>query len=299
MAAYEARLPRREVRLRLRGMEHNVHEWGSPGGTPLVLLHGWMDTGATWQFLIDALNDGRHVLAPDWRGFGDSARADGGYWFPDYLADLDALLDHYAPQEAVDMIGHSMGGNVAGLYAGVRPERVARLVQIEGFGLRPRPPSDAPERYRAWLDQLRESPTVSTPASIEAFAARLMERHPHLPADRADFVARAWLRTGDNGRLQLRGDPAHKRANPVLYRLDEAEACWRRITAPALWIQGDSSTALAHFGDAEELERRRSLYRDCELVCVADAGHMVHHDQPAAVAAAVAAFFSRCRSRCA
>lgn len=258
-----------------------------------MLLHGWLDTGATWQFLVDELASEYHVLAPDWRGFGDSGWAAGGYWFPDYLADLDALLALCAPNTAVDLVGHSMGGNVAGLYAGICPERVARLVQIEGFGLRERLPTEAVGRYRTWLDQLRRSPVLSEPESFEALAAQLMQRHPNLPAPRADFVARAWARQGDDGRLEFRGDPAHKLVNPVLYRLQEAEACWREITAPVLWIEGDASPVLAQPGYVQERERRRALYRHCELEQVANAGHMVHHDQPAAVAAAVSSFLER------
>uniref|UniRef100_UPI002362DFF1 alpha/beta fold hydrolase n=3 Tax=Pseudomonadota TaxID=1224 RepID=UPI002362DFF1 len=82
------------------------------GRPPLVLLHGWMDVGASFQFVVDALAGDREVIALDWRGFGLSEASGAGcYWFPDYLADLDALLDAVSPSAPVDLLGHSMGGN--------------------------------------------------------------------------------------------------------------------------------------------------------------------------------------------
>ena len=117
----------------------------------LFMLHGWMDVSASFQFTVDAFARDWHVLAPDWRGFGLSQRAPGGYWFPDYIADLDALLEACTPDAAVPVVGHSMGGNVAGLYAGIRPERVSKLVLAEGFGLPRTVPAQAPGRYRSGL----------------------------------------------------------------------------------------------------------------------------------------------------
>src|SRR5690606_8764498 len=108
---------------------------------PVVLLHGYMDAGATWQFLVDHLPESWSCVAPDWRGFGGTEWAAGGYWFPDYFADLDALLDVLVPGGRACVIGHSMGANVAMMYAGIRPQRLAWLANLEGFGLPPLSPS--------------------------------------------------------------------------------------------------------------------------------------------------------------
>ncbi|MDN3516157.1 alpha/beta hydrolase [Aquisalimonas lutea] len=288
-AAYLPAVPAAAEDVNLRGVRHRLHRWGPREGRPLVLLHGWMDTGRTWQFVVDALAAQRHVVALDWRGFGDSDWVADGYYFPDYLADLEALLDREVGDDAVDLVGHSMGGNVAGLYAGIRPRRIRRLALVEGFGTRARDPAEAPDNYARWLDQWRSPPTLQAPESPEAFADRLRERHPHLPADRALFVAQCWLRAAAGGMWQLRGDPAHKRTNPVLYRLEEAEACWRRIQAPVLWVVGSASGALSAFDGEAEVERRRSVI-GAERVVIDDAGHMIHHDQPQALAAVLESF---------
>jgi len=138
------RIPNSEI-LDIRGLACHLQRWPGQGGPLCILLHGWMDAGATFQFLVDALPPSWEVIAPDWRGYGQSAWSPGGYYFPEYLADLDALLNVLSPEIPVWLVGHSMGGNVASLYAGIRPERVSRLVSLEGLGLPPSQASQAPQ----------------------------------------------------------------------------------------------------------------------------------------------------------
>eukprot|EP01036_Dinobryon_divergens_P048258 gene48257-64751_t len=114
-AMYQALRPSRSEFVPVRNLSYHVQIWGTPSAdkTPLVLMHGWMDVAASYQFVVDALSHDHYVIAPDWRGYGQTHS--GGvdnFWFPDYLADLDFLLDHYAPQTQVNLVGHSMGGNV-------------------------------------------------------------------------------------------------------------------------------------------------------------------------------------------
>ena len=132
----------------VRSLRYHVRTWGEPGARKLVLLHGWMDVSASFQFLVDALAQDWDVYAPDWRGYGltDWGKSDC-YWFPDYIADLDLLLERIQPEAPMNLIGHSLGGNVAALYAGVRPARIRRLVNLEGFGMAATQPEQAPKRY--------------------------------------------------------------------------------------------------------------------------------------------------------
>ncbi len=181
--------PYTSQRLALRGLEHRVLTWGRRDAPMLFLLHGWMDVGASFQFLVDALRGTWHVVAPDLRGFGQSAWQPQGYWFADYIADLEALLDHFAPGQAVNLVGHSLGGNIAMHYAGVRPQRVARLVSLDGFGIPAEDPGAAPGKYAKWLDALRDPPSFRPYADLDAVAARLRKNNPRLPADKAAFLA--------------------------------------------------------------------------------------------------------------
>ncbi len=273
----------------VRGLKYRLTRWGESSADPVVLLHGWMDVGLTWQFLVDCLPDDWSFVAPDWRGFGGSGWAPGGYWFPDYFADLDALLDAIAPYGPVRVIAHSMGGNVASMYAGIRRERLRWLVNIEGVGLPRTSPEQAPGRYEQWLNQLREGLRESRYESAERLADVLVMRNPRLTQSRAQFIARAWTRPVDGG-VVLSADPRHRWINPVLYRREEAEACWRRIEIPVLLLIGEQSDALSRLGEDGTEERLRSVLRTARIVTMPDVGHMMHHEAPEAVARQIVEF---------
>lgn len=284
----------------LRGLTHHVLTWGDRDAPKLFLVHGWMDVAASFQFLVDALKRERHVIAHDLRGFGRSAWQPQGYWFADYVADLEALVDRFAPGEAVDLAGHSLGGNVAMIYAGVRPRRVARAISLDGFGIPGESERDAPDKFAKWLDALARPPRFAPYASLSAVADRLQKGNPRLARDRAEFLAAHWARELPDGRAELRSDPRHKLPFPTIYRVAETVAIWSAITAPVLWVAGADST-IPRWLDREPdgagspdgldgVRGRMASIRDARLVVIPDAGHMLHHDQPEAVARAVEAF---------
>ncbi len=275
----------------IRDLRYHVRCWGDADAPKLFLLHGWMDVSASFQFLVDCFARNWHVIAPDWRGFGLTEWARNGYWFPDYYADLDALLNIYQPDSPVNLIGHSMGGNVACTYAGIRPQRVAQLISLEGFGAARTAATDAPKRYARWLDQLAAPPAFKPYPSFEAVAARMQKNNPRLPAECAQFLAQHWARKTEIGTVELRSDPRHKIINPVLSRMEELLACWRHITAPVLWVRGDASSAPGWRNDDEsQFSARKSAFSDLREVTIPGCGHMLHHDQPRPLASCIEAF---------
>jgi pimeloyl-ACP methyl ester carboxylesterase len=277
--------------LTIRGLKSHVRLWGPPEAPKLFLLHGWMDCSASFQFLVDALEREWRVIAPDWRGFGRSEWLNAPYWFPDYLADLDRLLDHYSPHEPARLVGHSMGGNIVGLYAGVRPARVARLAILEGFGLHPTDPAQAPARYAKWLEQDKTGATLRDYADLDEFAARLMRDNPRLSRTQAEFLAANFSQRRPDGRLGYAADPWHRVINPVLYRFEEAKACWRAVTAPVLWVVARDSALYKEFAArSRDYAERIASFRDLRELVLEDCGHMVHHDQPRRLAQAIEAF---------
>ncbi len=279
--------------LSVRGLRYHVRIWGLAGAPPLFLLHGWMDVSATFQFLVDALVREWRVIAPDWRGFGQSAWRNDAYWFADYLGDLDALLQHYSWNEPCRLVGHSMGGNVACLYAGVRPERVAGLVTVEGFGLPPTQPEQAPARYHTWLEQLRAGPPAATPLAPQRLEARLKRENPRLSPEQAAFLARHLAIPSGDGDVVRAGDPWHRLVHPVLYRLEEAKACWRQIQAPVLWIGARESAVMRQFAaHPDDYRARLACFRDLREVIIEEAGHNVHHDQPRRLAEVIEQFLA-------
>lgn len=286
---YQPRRPARHETLTVRGLEHRFAWWGESKESPIVLLHGFMDASETWQFVVDQMPDDWNFVAFDWRGFGETARNSGLYWFPDYFADLEVILDKLVPNERARVVGHSMGGNVATMYAGIRPRRLQWLVSLEGLGMRRSTPSQAPENYERWLDDLKNPPRQKPYASLEPLARLLQARNPRLTADRAEFIAQAWTRKTDEG-FELATDPKHRLLNPTKYRREEAEACWRRAEIPVLMVLGELSEHPKLLGADCTEEYFRSVFRHVEIATIPGVGHMMHHEDPEGVARVIEQF---------
>jgi len=287
---YTARVTCRSARRDIRGVDYHVSEWGDRGNPLLVLLHGWGDCGRSFQFLVDELKGAWFVIAPDWRGFGNTGSRAESYWFPDYVADLDALLEHYQPQEPVNLLGHSMGANVIGLYAGIMPERVAAFLNVEGFGLADSDPLDAPANYRRWIEKSRVMPKNASYETFEELAQRIRKRNPSVSNDKAMFVAKQWAEQVADGTVTLRADPAHKLPNAVQYRRAEALACWSNITAPVLRVVGADTDFTAAAKSWIAADAGTPPPHGAETIVIPGAGHMVHFEQPGRLAAIVETF---------
>ena len=288
--SYRPIRPGRHATIPIRGLDHHLVRWGPDSDDPVLLLHGYADCAATFQFVADEIAPDLPLVALDFRGFGESARSPGGYWFPDYYADLEQMLDRLCPRGPARIVGHSMGANVAMIYAGVRPARVRALVNLEGFGLPRTQPSQAPARIEQWLDEIRAPAEFADYADTAELAARIMKRNPRLTAERAAYIAGCWSEPRPGGGVRLAADPAHRRTNPYLYRREEMEACWRRIEARVLLVVGGESELVARLLPEGGVESFRALVRDLSVETVAGAGHMLHHDEPRAVARLVETF---------
>ncbi len=292
--SYEPRRVPWQEDIDVRGLRYRLTWWGERTSDPVVLLHGFLDSGATWQFLVDCLPDDWTLVAPDWRGFGDSEWAPGGYWFPDYFADLDVLLDTLVPQSRARVIGHSMGANVAKIYGGVRTQRLRWLVNLEGLGLARTRPDEAPQRYAKWLDELRDPFKEGRYASVGELASILRMRNPRLTRPTSEFLAQAWSRpvAPEGSEVRLRFDPRHRLVNPILYRREEAEACWTRLEAPMLLVLGELSDIRKRDLPTMTNEDWHALFKRIHIVTIPDTGHMMHHEDPTSVAKHVVKFAS-------
>lgn len=285
--------------LDLPGLRLHIRRWGKPQAPTLFLLHGWMDVSASFQFVVDELQGDWNIVAPDWRGFGPSDWLNRPYFFAEHIGDLEAIVNHYAPQGKVRLAGHSMGGILACLYAGIRPERVDRLVTLEGFGIAPTQPAMAPERYQQWLGTLQQPPRMHLYADRAAFARRLRQSDRFLTAERADFLARHLARVGDGTTksgerrhgIIWNGDPWHKATSPYLFQLEESMAIWKQITCPVHWVAGRQSWVIRDFATRPgDWEARQACFARLSESWVEAADHMLHHDQPAEVARIIEAF---------
>lgn len=299
---YPIQKPSRSEFVPIRHLSYHVLQWGtpSPDKTPLVMVHGWMDVAASFQFVIDAMKDDHWIIAPDWRGFGltETPNTDH-FFFPDYLADLDQLLDHYVGERPINLLGHSMGGHIATLYAGIRPERVNKLINLEGFGMPATRPTQAPSRLAKWMDQLkalhRGEIDLKPYPSLEAVAQRLIKTNPRLGEDKAHWLAQHWARANAQGEWRILGHAAHKVINPNLFKTDETQAIYERITAPVLCVVADSDSIAQWWKDSyslDEFKQRIAAVPKLTHAVISDAGHMLHHDQPEVLAHRIEEFLS-------
>ncbi len=292
--------PSRSEYLDLPGLRLHIRRWGKPDAPTLFLLHGWMDVSASFQFVVDELQKDWNIIAPDWRGFGLSDWLNRPYFFAEHLGDMEAILNHYAPEGKVRLAGHSMGGILSCLYAGIRPDRVESLITLDGFGIAPTQPEMATERYRLWLGQLAKPPRMHVYHDRAGFAHRLMKTDRFLTQPRADFLALHLARIGEGVNksgerrhgIVWNGDPWHKGSSPYMFRLEESMAVWKQITCPVHWVGGRDSWVVRDFATRPgDWAARQACFAHLSEAWIENADHMLHHDQPADVARIIEDWF--------
>lgn len=290
--ALELYLPRRAARhsaWQRRAGRFALTHWGQPDAAPIFLLHGWMDCAAAWQLLVDQLPEDWALLAIDWAGYGDSDRHGEYYWFPEHLAALDDLLGEYSPDRPARIIGHSMGGTLASMYAGARPERVSWLVNMEGIGMPELPAEELPELLAAWLAALRTPPLARRYLDLEELTAALQRANPRLPAAHARFLAGVWTRPAAGG-FEMRADPRHQIRSPLRFSRAELLACWARVRAPQLLLYGAESSHARRILGSASADAFRKIFPASLIQQISAAGHLLPYEQPQQVARAIVQF---------
>jgi pimeloyl-ACP methyl ester carboxylesterase len=283
--------PSRSDFIPVRGLRYHVRRWGAPEMPMVFLAHGWLDVSATFALAVQPLLQRFQVLCPDLRGFGHTQWPQDGYWFPDYVGDIEAVLDHYTPAAPALLVGHSMGAQIMSLYAGLRPQRARKLVCVDGLFLPDMPASGTAKRLRGWLDELKALPQQKYYDSFEALAGRVRKQHPQLDEARALFVARCWGNADGRGVISLLADPKHRMRGPGLYHVQESMNVWQEVTCPTLFLDGGKSPFRKAIS-AEELQRRRACFRDRREAVIESAGHMLHFDAPEELGRALLQFLA-------
>jgi pimeloyl-ACP methyl ester carboxylesterase len=281
--------------LRVNGLKLFLHRFRDaevePSGLTVLLLHGFLDAGATWDLVAPRLaRAGHEVIAPDLRGFGQSDWVGpGGYYhFADYVADVSEIVDTIAPRRLA-LVGHSMGGTVACLTAGARPDAFERLALLEGMGPIANEPPIAVDRMRAWLRDLRQQAARSPKGltSMQEAVERLALHHPRVPREVIESRARLLTKHDDQGRLVWAYDPLHRTTSPVPFNLDSFKAFLGQIACPTLVVSGGK---LGWHPPGEE-ERVKWL-RDTRTFEIPEAGHMMHWTAPDTLATRLNEFFA-------
>lgn len=265
-------------------------DWGNAGAPPLVLVHGGADHCRTWDAVAMRLRDRFHVIAPDLRGHGDSDWATGSsYSLADYVHDLHGLLRETGIARTI-LIGHSMGGMVSLMFAGTFPEKIARLIVLDGMTLSPdRHAKPIHERMRDWIAQL--DAIAARPehgyASVAEAAARMRARNSRLSEEQALHLARHGTRRGANGRLAWKFDRNQQARAPYRLSLDDHAALWARIACPTLLLRGDES-----FLPDPQANGSLAHFKHAQARAIAGAAHWLHHDKLDEVMAEIDAFLA-------
>lgn len=284
----------RSLTVPANGLEHHVLEWDAQSGAAgmtALLLHGFMDAAGTWDLVAERLVEaGLRVLAPDLRGFGDGPRIPAGayYYFPDYVLDVAEIVDALVPPGApLLVVGHSMGGSVATLFTGCFPDRVTKLVIVEGMGPPDSDHAHSVDRMRRWMDEVRavRSRAQKAMPSRDDALRRLAGNHPRV--DRAVLETRldALARQLEGGRLAWKADPLHGTRTPIPFFSESFKSFARRVSCPVLFVSGGPLGW--HPPDEEE---RLEAFPHLERTEIPDAGHMMHWSRPEELASAIVRF---------
>jgi pimeloyl-ACP methyl ester carboxylesterase len=256
-------------------------EWGDPAAPPVILIHGGRDHGRSWDPIAIGLADRHRVIVPDLAGHGDSQwTTSGDYRANSYVFDMMQLLDQLEIA-SLPVVGHSLGGNIAIRIAAARPERVTRLVSIEGLGVPPpfiagRALLPLPERLRHYLDEAAkmEHRQPRHYATIEDALARMVEANSHLSPELALHLTRHGLRQNDDGSWSWKFDNRFYLIRHEQSSETELRELWSAVECPTLLIYGAESWATDPSKDG-----RAAYFKDARVEMLENAGHWPHHDR--------------------
>jgi pimeloyl-ACP methyl ester carboxylesterase len=276
-------MSRRDYRLTLNGLGFHVTEWGAPDAWPIVMMHGIRGYAETFAGIAQALQPTHRVIAFDQRGRGESDWDPAwNYHTEAYVSDLEALIDALALPR-LDLLGHSMGGINAIVYAARHPGRLRRLV-IEDAGPGAFEASEGATRIRRELAN-----TPATFADWDAAAAFMRALRPTVTEEARQQRLRSMLKPLEGGGFTWRYDHAGivaTRLNPDPARVVDLRPCVAAIDCETLVVRGGRSDYL----QPEMVEAMHALNPRIRSVAIADAGHYIHDDQPERFARAVGDF---------
>lgn len=277
----------------IQGLKLHLRHWSRPNKPKLLLLHGWMDASASFQFLVDQLPTEWDIYALDWRGFGLSEHQAFGYYDRNHmLLDLHLIRQYLCPNnEPIHVVGHSLGGMLASIYAGAMPETLKTLTVAEGFGVADGDLNKAHIRMRHYLEEHETLLPYPAPKTLAELAKKQQQRNPLLNDEHALFVADALAHTNAEGKLVYRADKKHKHTTPAPYYYAYAKSMWRQISCPTLLLHGDT-VPHNHYLNAikDTLKERMACYPNAKIQKLTGVGHMLQWEAPQAFAEALANF---------
>uniref|UniRef100_A0A9J8CAQ3 Serine hydrolase like n=1 Tax=Cyprinus carpio carpio TaxID=630221 RepID=A0A9J8CAQ3_CYPCA len=194
-----------EFRMTVPWGEMRGQVWGPSNGRPVLCLHGWADNSGTFSTLIPLLPKDWRFVAIDFPGHGlSSHRPDGClYTFPLYVADVRRVVEALQWKQ-FSIIGHSMGGNVAGIFSALYPEMVDAVVLLDTYGFLPTQMTDMFKNMRKGIDDQihydnKTDERKERVYTYEKAKERLKAANPFLSDQSADILLERAVREVEGG----------------------------------------------------------------------------------------------------
>lgn len=287
--AYQPRLKSRSEYIDIRGRRLHLRRWGNEQAPLLFCLHGWMDISASFQFIVDQLQRSWNIIAVDWANLGLSEARPGSDYFFQNMADLDALLAKFSPEEPARFVAHSMGCSLLMMYAGARPERVSHVINMEGVGPIPTFVKHTGDALATWLATQRQQKNSPVYRSVEHFAERLMAANSRLSISHALYLANEFTFCDQDGNYQVNAAPAARAMQPVFPHHEQVLEVWQRVSAQVLFLLGSESHVYKAFTKYHPNQFQARLNAICQhqKVVIDGASHNMLHEYPQLIAAEI------------
>lgn len=274
--------------IELRDLKFHYLTWGNPDKPLLFMLHGFMDQSHAFDLIADQLSNDYYMVAWDARGFGktDRVHASGYYHFWEYIYDLELFINHFT-DDKVTFIGHSMGGIIASIYAGIYPERISKIVNLEGWYLNKSSFEDSPERAKTWIEGMK---TLKAPKPLKDLDDAYKRVRINDPFTEEVFI-KHWIDENTqiiDNQLYWRHDNLHKTVAPQIGYLEQIKVFWNRINSPILLLKGDKTVFPIH-----GTQDCSSFFINHEFYEIKDAGHNLHINRPLEVAEKILSFLKK------
>lgn len=256
-------------------------DWGNRDAPPMLLVHGGRDHCRNWDWVAERFRKDYHIIAPDLRGHGDSQWMIGGsYNQIDYVYDIAQLL-HQTGMTPVTIVSHSLGGSISVAYTGLYPDKVKKLVAIEGMGpppqmIKERLSQPAKERLKFWINDLRKiaGRLPRRYPSVEEAFQRMQAENPHLNENQARHLTVHGVNQNEDGSYSWKFDNYVRAFPPIGIPFEELYKLYAEISCPTLLVRGTESWASDPAKDG-----RAAYFKNATVANISGAGHWVHHDQ--------------------
>jgi pimeloyl-ACP methyl ester carboxylesterase len=257
--------------------------WGDPSAPPVVLVHGAYDHGRMFDELAPAVAAlGYHAIAVDLRGHGDSGPLRTGWAWALLHLDLGLLIRHLGGGP-VGFVAHSFGGGQATGVAGVFPELVRWIVNIDGLGPPPTVFEERPEyadfiaRSFVAIDRAAGPPREWT--TQEEMVDRRSKMNPRLPREWVEHLVRHGTKRGPQGNWVWKADAMFGVGWPGGFNIDMLRAELSAARCPVRVLTGTEHDMWNDLS-IEQLAERVGWMPNASHALIEGAGHYAHIERP-------------------